>query len=300
MNLKHLEAFIKIVDCGGFFPAAEELFTTQSSLSKQMQTLERELQVTLFDRSKRSSRLTEAGKILYQKAPGFLEQYHQLLNSIGAASHVLRLAVLPVWEHYGIPKYLLDFSSDFPHIELNLQESQNIAIPDMLHSGTCDLGVFRSIAPEQEEWHYITLGFDELVLVVPPDSPYPNGTHVSLSEFKNENFILLIKETQLFEHSMKSCQKAGFDPKIIYRGASAETIHYMVSNHKGVALFMKQVALHQQNSDNKILYFQETAKSQLIIAFDPNHTLGQASRLFWNYIKKHADLQTKKPSVTLD
>lgn len=290
MDINYLESFIKIVEAGGFQKAADELFISQSSLSKQMQSLEKELQVILFDRSKRSAQLTENGKRLYENAPAFLQHYHQLLSSISSSSQSLTLAVVPIWEYYGLTHFAIDFLAEFPHIDLKINESQNAMIPELMNSGACSMGLFRAVDPAKSNCNYLTLFEDELALVVPEKYRSKAGQRVSLKEFKHEQFIMLTKDTQLYEYSMSACEKLGFTPKIIYQGNSAETIHHLVAQGKGVAIFMKQVAIHQKNTDNLVLDFEETLKSEIILAYNKNHILNEAGRLFWRYMKKHAVL----------
>lgn len=285
MNLNHLESFLKIVEMGNFQKAADELFTTQSSLSKQMQSLEKELGVRLFDRSKRSAQLTQSGKTLLAQAPKLLLSYHELQEKLREAGHILNITVLPVWEFYGLTQVIADFSAMYPHVELQLHENPNANIAPLIDSGTHSLGIFRTVRPECSHWQYLSLQKDELVLVVPNHYPYQTGQHVSLKDFAQENFIMLGKETQLYEHSVKACQRAGFVPKVSYQGSSGAAIHSLVARGNGVALFMKHVALHQPQTENLILTFEETVKSELILAHNKNQPLNEAGRLFWNYTK---------------
>jgi len=62
MDIKQIEYFVSIVETGSFGSAAEELYISQPSLSKQIIALEKELEVKLFDRSKRKIVLTDAGR----------------------------------------------------------------------------------------------------------------------------------------------------------------------------------------------------------------------------------------------
>ena len=68
MNLKQLEAFIKVSDSKSFSKAAQELYLTQPTVSAHIQTLEKELKVRLFVRNTKTVKLSEDGKTLYQYA----------------------------------------------------------------------------------------------------------------------------------------------------------------------------------------------------------------------------------------
>jgi LysR family transcriptional regulator, transcription activator of glutamate synthase operon len=75
MELKQVEYFLTIVDTGSFSTAADELYISQSSLSKQIMSLEKELGFQLFDRSKRKIVLTPAGEALLAFARNLNEVY---------------------------------------------------------------------------------------------------------------------------------------------------------------------------------------------------------------------------------
>ena len=80
MTFEQIDCFIAAVHADTFFDAAELLHTTQSTLSKQIQKLEKELNLQLFDRSRRNAVLTPAGELFYQEAQELSRQYHQMLH----------------------------------------------------------------------------------------------------------------------------------------------------------------------------------------------------------------------------
>ena len=82
MTFEQLDYFIAAVKCDTFFEAAETLHTTQSTLSKQIMKLEKELNLQLLDRRRRSATLTEAGKMFYEEALELSRQYHQTLRRV--------------------------------------------------------------------------------------------------------------------------------------------------------------------------------------------------------------------------
>ena len=79
MTFEQLECFIYAVQENTFFDAAEALHITQSSLSKQIKKMEQELGIQLFDRSKRSAVLTQAGEFFYPEAQKLSLQYQQTI-----------------------------------------------------------------------------------------------------------------------------------------------------------------------------------------------------------------------------
>ena len=83
MEIKQIQYFLSVVETGSFSAAADDLYISQSSLSKQIISLEKVLDVQLFDRSKRRISLTDAGKIFYKHALAFNEIYKSMMVDLG-------------------------------------------------------------------------------------------------------------------------------------------------------------------------------------------------------------------------
>lgn len=117
MTFEQLDCFIAAVECSSFFHAAETLHITQSTLSKQIMKLERELDLTLWDRSRRSAVLTPAGEVFYKEALHLMSEYRKSLATLEqfreTLSQTLRIGTLPILSQYQLspPNPLLFLSS---------------------------------------------------------------------------------------------------------------------------------------------------------------------------------------------
>ena len=89
MTFLQLEIFIAVMENDTFFDAAEQLNISQSSLSKQIMSLEKELGVTLLDRSRRSAVPTRAGQSFYEDALKLMDGYRQMLKRMKPYSCLL-------------------------------------------------------------------------------------------------------------------------------------------------------------------------------------------------------------------
>ena len=74
MDIQQIQYFLEVVRSGNFSVAAENLYTTQSSVSKNIKSLEKELNIQLFDRGKRQIQLTEAGKLILKDAHSIVQE----------------------------------------------------------------------------------------------------------------------------------------------------------------------------------------------------------------------------------
>ena len=129
MELRYLAEFLTIAHHQNFSLAAEELFTSQATLSKHLQALEKELGVSLFDRTTRSVRLSGFGEILLPFAQQVVMQYEavekQFREEKGKKRRQLRIVSIPVMAQYGITDPLSAFRAAHPEILLSVSEHES-------------------------------------------------------------------------------------------------------------------------------------------------------------------------------
>ncbi len=133
MDIQQIQYFLEVVQSGNFSAAAENLYTTQSSVSKNIKSLEKELDVQLFDRSKRQIQLTEAGRLVLNDARAIAGAYNQLIHTVSSYQlqnqDILTIAGIPVMAQYNITGMLSDFQTAFPNIKLQIEEAETTGFP---------------------------------------------------------------------------------------------------------------------------------------------------------------------------
>ncbi len=130
MTFEQLSYFIAIVENETFFDAACEMNISQSSLSKQIMKLEKELDLMLFDRTTRSATLTQAGEFFYNESKQLIEHYKLTLENIenfkSLHENKLHIAVLPIQAQYNLNALFNSFRKENPDIELQITELKMI------------------------------------------------------------------------------------------------------------------------------------------------------------------------------
>lgn len=145
MELKYLQTFLAIVETGSFSRAAIQLNYTRSTITYQMQQLEAELQIPLFEQMGRNLVLTRGGEELVPKVREILHEV-QTLQQIGKAEYALqgtlRVAMGETILCYLMPPVLRNLCQQAPMARLFLQSMNCYDIRDELLRGNLDLGVF--------------------------------------------------------------------------------------------------------------------------------------------------------------
>ena len=126
MTFEQLNCFIKAVEENTFFDAAETLHITQSTLSKQIIKLEKELNLCLFDRSKRSAMLTPSGNAFYEQALILYHQYETMLNNMQSyrisQKQEIRIGILPIQAQYELTSRINLFTDSYSEYDLSMEE----------------------------------------------------------------------------------------------------------------------------------------------------------------------------------
>ena len=219
MDLRQIHYFLAIARTGSFTGAAEELFVSQSSLSKQIIALERELGVQLFDRSRRKVALTDAGRTFRRHALKF-HQVHQAmvgdLEEFRPESEPLSIVAIPVIAQYGIPKYIAAFREAHPGLRLTLDEREAAEILPALNDRRYDLAFVRDNCVDPEVYSCQELSRDRLIAVVPGHHSMASKSVVSLRELADEDFIVLDKASAVYQLVLDACREAGFEPRVVH------------------------------------------------------------------------------------
>lgn len=125
MDNQALKAFVTVADSGSFSLAADQLFLSQSAVSKRIAQLEQQVGKKLFDRIARQISLTEAGKALLPRARLILKEFENALQAIndlsGEASGKLHLAISHHLGLHRLPPLLKEFTQDFPNVTLDIE-----------------------------------------------------------------------------------------------------------------------------------------------------------------------------------
>ena len=289
MDIKQVLYFLSVAETGSFSIAAEELYISQSSLSKQIIALEKELDIQLFDRSKRKISLTDAGEIFRKHALELHEVYKTILDDLEefrttAAS--LSILAIPVIAQYEITSYIAQFKSTYPNINFTLEEREASAILPALNSHQYDLAFIRDNYIDKDQYAWLEISKDKLLVVASDRHPYATKTSVSLKELSNENFIMFDKGTIVHEMSMDACHRAGFDPRIFYASLRVESVIGLVASNSGIALIMEKVFEYHRHPDVVAIRLDETIESNIVLARLRSKKPSRAARVFIEFMEK--------------
>lgn len=225
-DLRQLRYFIALAETLHFGRAAERLYITQPSLSRQLAELEAELGTPLLLRTSRSVALTPAGRSFYQHAREVLAALDLAVRSSRAVGRgeagELRLAFTMCAAWNLLPRLLRHYHQQCPAVEVHLQEIVPRDLEQALASGSVDLGVSFPAA-SGSRLHYRRLLDEGLCVVLPAEHPLAQREEVAVAALAGENFISFPASTAPALHAAVSghCRAHGFEPRARLRAAGA-------------------------------------------------------------------------------
>jgi len=241
MEWQQVIGFYQTAKLGSFTKAAEATFRTQSALSQQIKSLERELDCHLFERiGKRKLRLTSAGERFLRFAESILESYDSLredLNELkGFKKGRLRIAAPFTTLYHLFPEILKEYTERFPQVELTILDRSQQTVIELVKSGDIDFGlVLESEVPGDLtliRWKRV-----ETVLMIPPGHPLAEANRLTLKKLAKYPLILPPKDLRFTCRRMleERFQKLGLDYQIVMESSNVELTSRYVEMGLGIS-----------------------------------------------------------------
>jgi LysR family transcriptional activator of glutamate synthase operon len=288
MEIDYLGEFAVIARLGSFSLAAEELFISQSSLSKHIITLEKELNVQLFNRTSRNVALSEAGARILPYANRVFEMKKRITGiateQINREKRVINIVSIPVMAEYDITGATARFQKEYPEINLSVSEREQPECLIALESGECEFAFIRRLREESPILEYAAFYKDHLVAVLPRSHRLSSEKALHLQQLENEEFMFLGKGSVLYNLCFDLCSSSGFTPKVKHLSQRPENIIDFVSLGMGIALLMNRHVDYFKNASVKCINVTPTVESTICLARIKSHKLSPAARVFWDYI----------------
>ena len=296
---------------GNFSRAAAKLFISQPALSMAIQKTEASIGMPLFDRSTRPMRLTPAGEIYIdaiKKTQNLEQDLSQQLEDIKSLkTGTVSIGGTNYINSYILPDILVGFNQEYPDLKISLMEGSAYQMESMLKERIIDLSI--SCDPNIiVNFKGFQLFTDHLLLAVPkqlsvPDnlsecvlsatdiinkkhlSPeYPN---VSISSFRNLDFILLEEGNNLHDRSMKIFENAGFSPSVKIQLSQLVTAQHLAESGFAATFISDRLIKYE---DSNLNYFklqdQESLRTFYILSH-PDRYISNAVSAFIDYIQDY-------------
>lgn len=245
MDLRYLQTFQTIVRLGSFQAASFELDYAQSSISIQIQKLESELGVQLFERHGKKIRLTEAGRLLHEQAAHLLNGVDYLKQSLlhthsGYSGH-LRIGAIEPSASVRLPGLLIDFCEQRPNVRLTFEIGSTQTLCQKITMGTLDIGIC-SIPDSQYGLVFEPLIEEKLALLIPEKNPLSIKEKIFMSDLIQHKLILTQQACDYRILIKNFLAESGYLPNSSIEVSRLEVVKRFVQNNLGIAFLPEIVA----------------------------------------------------------
>ncbi|EGO65652.1 selenium metabolism-associated LysR family transcriptional regulator [Acetonema longum] len=262
-----LQIFKTVVEKKSFSLAAQELHMAQSSVSQQVQNLEKYYGVKLFDRIQRRIYPTEAGLRLYPYANELERLYHEARQTITGLTDTvdgkLHIGASLTIGEYLMPRMLVRFSQQYPQVEVSMDVGNTEHVTSMVIAGGVDIGFvegpFNSAGVVRCQPFY----GDELVVIAAVSYPelQDENVTVTLPGIFNERWVLRESDSgtrKVFEQFIQICGYGSNSLRIVMELGSTQAVKEAVKAGVGITA-VSRLAVEQeiQRGEVRIIPLQE-------------------------------------------
>ena len=248
MELRHVRSFLSLTKTLNFSRTAEIVHLSQPALSLQIQALESEIGVKLFDRDRRKTALTAAGAAFQREATGGLAQLEQGIQNARLAAQgklgVVRLGFVSTAGTYLIPKLINQYREKNPLVEFSLRNVLTADQGPMLEEDSIDLGFLRMPFNTGPNLEAAPIHQEDFVLVVPSSHALARKPRVRLRETANETYVLYGRAHAPGFHDflIGILNRAGVIPTVAQVAGEMPTLISLVASGAGISLLPASAA----------------------------------------------------------
>jgi len=192
MQIESFKVFCDLAETESFTRAAQINNVTQSAVSQQISSLERQFKSLLNERSKKKFRLTREGQVLYEYCKQINQTYDSLQNRLqeikDIISGTIRVATIYSIGLHDLPPYLKKFLKLFPTVNVHVEYRRANQVYEDVLGNVVDLGLV-AYPSRDAKLDVIPLRKDTLVLICHPHHPLAKAKSVKLSQLAGEKFI---------------------------------------------------------------------------------------------------------------
>ena len=268
MTITQLYYVLAIAEHKNFTKAAEKCFVTQPTLSTQIQKLEEELDVLIFDRSKKPIELTEVGRKIVHQARNIVNESDRIQDIVdqqkGFIGGDFRIGIIPTVMPTLLPMFLKAFVKKYPKIKLKIEELTTDEIITRINDGHMDAAIVATPL-EKENIKERVLFYEPFVAYIPNEHRLASKKTIDVSDLEIDD-MLLLEEGHCFRDGVINLCKAfkdQHDEKFQLESGSIETLIKLSNEGLGMTLlpYLHTLDIHD-NLKSNLRYFNEPSPAR--------------------------------------
>src|SRR5919106_1954698 len=256
LDLKRLRVLAEVARRGSFSAAADALYLSQSAVSQQVATLEREVGLSLLERTNGGPKLTDAGRTLVDHGEAAIARLEEAEKEVAAIAGLeggeLRIASFPTASAVLLTEALAEFSASHPDVRLSVTEAEPEESLPVLHAAEIDLALtfdYTTLpAKDDRDVDRDLLLTESMYVALPRDHPLAGADRVRLADLADEAWVCGTRPSSCSQAVVETCRAAGFEPRIAFESDEYPVLQGYVAAGLGYTL-LPDLALPTLRSD---------------------------------------------------
>ena len=279
MTITQLQYVLAVAEHKNFTLAAEKCFVTQPTLSMQIQKIEEELSIQIFDRTKKPIQLTDIGQKIVNQAKNIVIEADRIKDIVeqqkGFIGGEFRLGIIPTIMPTLLPMFLNNFIKKYPKVKLIIEELNTDEIITKLKNGHLDAAI-ASTPLMEEKLKEIVLYFEPFVAYIPENHKIADKGEIEISDLNIEE-ILLLQDGHCFRDGILNlCKSNGISTGNSFQleSGSFETLIKLADEGLGTTLlpYLHTLDLSEKNK-KKLHHFVEPKPAREVSLIFPKTEL---------------------------
>lgn len=279
MTITQLQYVLAVAEHKNFTLAAEKCFVTQPTLSMQIQKIEEELNILIFDRSKKPIQLTDIGRKIVEQAKNIVNEAGKIKDIVeyqkGFIGGEFKLGIIPTVMPTLLPMFLNNFIKKYPKIKLIIEELNTDEIITRLKNGHLDAAI-AATPLEDDKIKEIVLYYEPFVAYIPDNYSISHKNEIEISDL-NLDDILLLQDGHCFRDGIlnlcKNHDVTSRNPFQLESG-SFETLVKLADEGLGTTLLPYLHSLDLKEKDKlKLRHFKEPKPAREVSLIYPKSEL---------------------------
>jgi len=270
MTITQLKYVLAVAEYQNFTKAAAHVFVTQPTLSMQIQKLEEELSIIIFDRSKKPIELTEIGEKIVNQARNIVNESERMQDVVdqekGFIGGDFRLGIIPTIMPTLLPMFLKNFINKYPKVHLKIEELTTAEIIIKLNDGHLDAAI-AATPLVQDKIKERVLYFEPFVGYVPKNHRLHSKKQLDRSDL-DINDILLLEDGHCFRDGVinicKSLKNNAATDSFQVESGSFETLIKLSNEGFGMTLlpYLNTLDIPKEEQKKYLRYFNEPSPAR--------------------------------------
>ncbi|HMP82486.1 MAG TPA: LysR family transcriptional regulator [Verrucomicrobiota bacterium] len=291
MQIESLKVFCDLAETESFTKAAQINGVTQSAVSQQISSLERQFKSLLIERSKKKFRLTREGQVLYDYSKQIIQTFEGLHSKLQEIKDIvsgnIRVATIYSIGLHDLPPYIKRFLKEYPTVHVHVEYRRANQVYEEVLGNVVDLGLV-AFPVKDSKLEIVSLKRDPLVLVCHPQHPLAKGKSVKLKAIAGQKFVAFEPDIPTRKALDKVLKENGIEVRTVMEFDNIETVKRAVEIDAGISI-VPQSTIGQEVAKQtlaSIAVDDVDLFRPLAVIYKKNKVLSPAMRQFISVLKE--------------